>query len=262
MLRRHTTKSLRSDLFGTVWFVAAILVALPAVAQKDKDKADEPDPANVVEGEIKSVEKKGRTLVLSIETESGETNEQILTTRTPVIVKAEGDAGFLRPGAVVYTEAFQNTQNKKLFGKKFKVYLDGSRQRGWKQGETKEVIEVIGPIVKTDEKELTLDLGRAGPGIIQKEDGFKVNIETSDRDLITAGAKVKLHGKSIRDRFRVTAVEVNLEKPVDSKEYFAAKEENSKGRRNRSRSGSKSAKKSESSDTGAVENPFEEIDKK
>jgi hypothetical protein len=253
--------AMRYSAIAAVFFAVALQAAVPAVAQAKDAK---PKPSNSLTGKIKTVEKKGRTLVLSIETENGETTEQILTTRTPVIIKGAGDSGFLRPGAVVYTKAFQN-KAKKLYGKKFIVYLDGSRFRGAKPGKTPEILEVIGPIVQMNKEQITLNIGRSGPGIVQLEKGYKVNIESADRELIVAGATVELTGKPARGRFRATAVEVTLTDPLDSAKYFADRKDAPKRSRKRSRatrSASKPGKNSTQSDADSVANPFAEIEKK
>jgi len=259
MLRPHNPGQAMRYIAITAGLVAvAIQAAAPAVAQ---DKDAKRDLANSLTGKIKSVEKKGRTLVLSIETENGETIEQLLTTRTPVIIKGAGDSGFLRPGVVVYTKAFQNKE-KKLFGKEFKVYLDGSRYRGAKQGKTPEILEVIGLIAQVNKEQVTLNIGRGGPGILQLEKDYKVNVESANRALIAAGATITLTGKPARGRFKATAVEINLEKPLDSEKYFAAQKDGSKRGRKRSRGASTASKSGKKSEGDSVANPFAEIDKK
>ncbi len=259
MLRSYNLwQAMRYSVTVAGLFALALLAAGPALAQ---DKSVKPDPANSLSGKIKSVEKKGRTLVLSIETENGETVEQLLTTRTPLVIKGAGDSGFLRPGAVVYTKAFQSKE-KKLFGKEFSVYLDGSRFRGVKKGKTAEILEVIGVITQVDNKQIAINIGRGAPGVVELEKDYKVNIETADHALITPGADIVLTGRPIRGRFKATAVEVNLEKPLDSAKYFAAQENGSKRGRKRSRGASTASKSDKKSDGNSVANPFAEIDKK
>ncbi|WP_339908406.1 hypothetical protein [Symmachiella dynata] len=259
MLRSHNLRQAMRYSAMTAGLVAlALLAAESAFAQ---DKTTKPDPANTLSGKIKSVEKKGRTLVLSIETEDGETVEQLLTTRTPLVIKGDGDSGFLQRGAVVYTKAYQ-TKDKKLFGKEFKVYLDGSRFRGVKKGKTDEVLEVMGVITQLDKEQMAINIGRGGPGIVQLEEGYQVKIESANHALIVPGAGVVLTGRPTRGRFKATGVEVNLEKPLTAEKYFAAQEKGSKRGRRRSRGSSTASKSDKKSEGNSVANPFAEIDKK
>ncbi|QDT50946.1 hypothetical protein Pan258_50290 [Symmachiella dynata] len=259
MLRSHNLRQAMRYSAMTAGLVAlALLAAESAFAQ---NKTTKPDPANTLAGKIKSVEKMGRTLVLSIETEDGETVEQLLTTRTPLVIKGDGDSGFLRRGAVVYTKAYQ-TKDKKLFGKEFKVYLDGSRFRGVKKGKTDEVLEVMGVITQLDKEQMAINIGRGGPGIVQLEEGYQVKIESANHALIVPGAGVVLTGRPTRGRFKATGVEVNLENPLTAEKYFAAQEKGSKRGRRRSRGSSTASKSDKKSEGDSVVNPFAEIDKK
>ncbi len=254
--------------------------------------------AQTVEGKITAIEKKGRTFLVSIEDEKGEKSEHRLTSKTPVQVTGAGDRGFMQPGAVVYTEAYvkeiknkqnPNQQNRNFrnrnngqpsrrlyFGKSFKVYLSRSPQPGWnKKGN--EVQEFIGQIVQKTDKEVVLNLGRAGRVNVTLEEGYKVEIVSNDLGLISEGAEVVLHGRPARGRFKVNSAEIKLDKTLKSLEYFASnkgakkrgdKRVAAKKRdRSRTRRSRKSDKQGESAagkkkTTDSVPNPFADLDKK
>jgi len=267
------------SLLTLICLLGSALSPALCAAAPPKDGADKENP-NSVTGEITALEPKGRTLILTITTEDGETQEQILASRTPVLIKGQGDSGFLRPGAAVYTKAAvvkqrpkegqnQNANNQnarfqgkqpveqKFFSKKFTVYMNGTRNRGWKQGENKEVIEIVGQVIAIEGEQMALNLGRAGTGVIQLESGFTVDFESTDRDLIAVGDKIEMLGKPSRGKFRPRSFIVTLQKPVKSAEYFA-KEDKSKRRHGQ--------KDDESDDKNAFEGdsktPFAEIDSK
>jgi len=246
-MTRHTYCPIRPRHIVPFVVMAAMATSLTAAGPKQK-QTDDQNPGDSIEATIFSIDKKGRSTILAVEDENGEKTEHRLNSKTPLQVTGPADSGFLRPGAVVYTKVFvkpnkpkpNNLRNRNLrnpsqqellFGNSFTVYLDGLRTRGWKPGKTKEVKELVGQIVQKSDDKLLLSLGRAGRGIVTLEKGYKVDVVSSNPQLIQAGAKAILHGESVRGQFRVSAVEVKLEKPLDSKEYFAPEKENNKGRK-------------------------------
>ncbi len=264
MLRRFSVLPCLSPV--TLMAMVAILVGSAIAAPPEDKKTNSRNSSDTLSGKIVSTRKKGRTTIVSVENDAGEKSEHILSSKTPVQVKGQGDSGFLVPGAVVSTRVQKNKQL--LFGKSFTVYLSGSQNRGWKQGEKPEILDVVGEVVQKTEKELTLNMGRSGRGILQLEKGYEVKIIANDPELIQEGAKVELHGKSSRGRFKVSLLEIQLEKPLDSKKYFESKQNPKKRGRNRvtERARGKTKKSGDDKEQGGfpkgpVKSPFSDSDK-
>ena len=199
-----------------------MMFATPASAQKKKRKKG----PTTLKGTVVRLEKKGRTLLLTVKDEADNEKEYLLNARTVFQVTGKGDSGFFRPGVTISTKALAIKQGREtnLFGRSFEIDLGKPlAPRVTQDRKAKEVFLVVGKILAADldKKELRVDFGRAGRKVLNLETGYAVRIKSAGASLIKPGDPVELLGTPSRgDRFNVKVVTVNLTRTIKADEYF------------------------------------------
>lgn len=205
-----------------------LLLCLGASLAVGETRADE------LTGTLVSATKAGRTAKLVVKTSDGEI-EVSATSRTPVVVKAKGDVGFLSAEQFVTVEP--QLSNADYFGKQFTVHLGKGRkprqvfEKAPKQaGRAKNTYLVAGEIVSrqqdADYPEFqTIIVSAAGKKAkIFLDKGFQVQVVTNDVALAPAGSKVTLEGRKTRAKFVPSEIVISLAKPLSSEKLLAADE--------------------------------------
>ncbi len=212
----------RRQHFGVGLLVMLLLSTLASLASAQ--------PAlKSVEGTLSGVEQKGRVTFATVQPEQGEPLTLALTPRLNVEVTAPGDEGFLRPGQFITTLATMS--NQRLFTTEINVHLLGERRPPAgkimkappMQGASQNTYQVSGPIVsrQTDADYpdyQTLTLKVAGPSApLMLEQGFQVQVKSSDLTQVPVGTSVTLVGNELRGgRFNATGIKVKLTEPWNS----------------------------------------------
>lgn len=232
----HSLRQLHSLVrFAPALFALFVVVPHSAHAQKGAEPT-------TVKGKLVSIEKKGRTAKLTVETSDKETKEFQITARASLLITATGDDGFLAKGQFISAQPVES--NNKLFGKKFTVHVGPGRKTGVfakppkTPGLSKAVWNVAGQIMeRANDKEfpdyevIAVRAGRKTvPVFLDK--GYSVTVLLADVDLAEPGSTVTIEGKpGTRDRFTVTAATIELAKPLNSEEFL---KDDKKPRRSRS----------------------------
>jgi hypothetical protein len=205
-----------------------------------------------ISGTVASIEKdkSGKNYKMKItRTDNGEELDVTVSVRTVVHVNAKGDEGFLRPGMFVETKATVSQQN--LFAEEFTVYVGQFSPDPHMEPskDMKDVVEIGGRIVETQNDGLMIQAG-AQPQKISYDKQKLINVKISDASLIKEGDEVEVEGPILKAKktLSATSLQVTQKEPIKS-EYLATLEE--KGKKPKATSKGKASKtKPEVDDVG------------
>ena len=217
--------------------IVAAAVAISAFAPS-AIRARKKKPLQTVKGTWVSIERKGRTTILTLETESNEKKEFIIRPRVKFSVTASGDDEFLAPGQFVSAKAVLT--NNRLFGKRFTVHV-GRRSRKRRDkivkasnvaGESVNTYSASGQILSRqpnkqdpDYETITLKVGGKQGTPVFLDKGYTVTVSSDDPEMAKLGSAVELEGRPLRGgRFNVTKVTVKLSTSLKAKVFFAPAE--------------------------------------
>ena len=233
MYRKRLSKC--SGLFGIgrALVVAAGLAALaPVTAAEKKQGGLEEDPERI-KGKLVSLERKGRSLVLTMTDKDGEEKEFMLTSRVSLLISAKGDNGFLAPKQFVSTTAVMS--NKMLFAKQLNVLVSkgktpraGLAKAPPKAGQSMNAYLVAGEILSRqnskeyeDYETVTVNVGGRNGTSVFLDKGYTVTVSVTDPEFAKPEADVELQGQTARGRFNVTAVKIKLKGELKSEDLLA-----------------------------------------
>lgn len=206
---------------------------------------------DTLEGEVVSLEKKGRSTVLTVKTVDEESQEEqqreiILTPRVAFVIVAKADDAFLAAGR--YLQVTGVTTNDKFFGREFIVTIDENVRKApakvvkapARAGQSTNSYIVTGEVVSRQQDEqfneyevLMLKGGRQGIPVYIDET-HSVQVSSSDSELATAGSKVELEGRLLANgRFNATKVVVHLAEPLKAEDYPLPNPNDKRGGRNK-----------------------------
>ncbi|MBT4863675.1 MAG: hypothetical protein HON53_00955 [Planctomycetaceae bacterium] len=215
----------------TPLMLVPVVLALIAIHPQNA-AAQKGAKVTTVTGKLVSVTKKGRNAVLTVETADKETKEFQVTSRAKMAVTAKGDVGFLTKGQFVSAQPVAT--NNKLFGKKFTVHVGPGKKRGVFAKAPKQVGvstaawnvagQITGRVKDADYPDYEVIALRAGkrtvPVFIDK--GYSVTVLLADVSRAEPGSAVTIEGRpGTRNRFTVSAVKIDLAKPLKAEEFFA-----------------------------------------
>jgi hypothetical protein len=255
----------------TAAMLAALFLSSSALGQGAKSRKG--SEHETLSGTVTHVEKKGKTVTLSIETEDGRTIPVLVSPRLKLSITGPGDLSLIQPRGIVSSEKIVKSNNE-LFGHEFIRYVGvgnapfpGLKQ---KQGAA-DWYQICGVVASIDDKSVTLNLGPAG-GMkkVSFEEGMEleVTVNANDPDLVAVGSKVELEGITRGTRFTPSKLTVTLEKPLTADDLQAAgnDKKSSKAKASSARGGKKAGKSKTgepadaSADTPA--DPFGVLEKK
>jgi hypothetical protein len=230
------------------WLGLPTLVA----AQASKSKKAAPH-AEKKTGKITKIDAKGKTSTLTVEEADGESFDVLVTTKMKnFLVKAKGDAGFLKHPHVVVSSDSVFTANMQFFGKKFTVHLGQAPEAVFENDPNNpEVYRVAGPIVDFDETSFTINVG-GSPYKVNFEQGLapEIAVESTEPEHAAVGAELEAEGKTRAGRFQADAIMITLDKPLSADDVFSkGDKKGGKSKTAATTKGSKKPAKSDKTDT-------------
>lgn len=263
-------KKRRNSLWGATTglvlaLVGGLLQPAPLAAQGARGKKG-PETEKIT-GKVAEIEKKGKAVTLTIEKESGDKLEVLVTPKLKLEITGKGDTSFFQPKTWVSSESIIKTNNE-LFGRQFTVHLGAAPPPHVKPDTTaNEVFHVAGQVMAATENSLTMNFGAAGTKKVTFEEGASVEvmINSNDPDLIVEGSEVEVEGVTRGAKFLPSKVTVTLENPVTAEDVQAAADKDKKGAKGKTaaKGGKKPAKgKTEDSDEEGAADPFGVLGKK
>ncbi|MFN0054294.1 MAG: hypothetical protein ACKV0T_19130 [Planctomycetales bacterium] len=232
-----------------VWLpgVLAALLLVPAAVSAQGAKGKKGAEAEKVLGKITELERKGKSVTLTIDKEEGGTLEVLVTPKMKCTVTGKGDASFFQSKAWVSSEKVVSA-NKELFGHQFTVHFDPPPAAQCRPDpKAAEVYLVSGRVVNATDEALTLDCGAAGGTRkinFEKTAPLEVTVQSNDTDLIVEGAVVEVEGTARGTKFQTSRLSVQLDKPLTLADVQAASGQDKKGAKTKTaaKGGKKTAK--------------------
>ncbi|MGQ0637130.1 MAG: hypothetical protein ACT4QC_21185 [Planctomycetaceae bacterium] len=212
------------------WAAPALILclcgALPTVglyAQGAKGKKG-PAEAERVVGKISSLERKGKTVTLTVAKEAGGSLDVLLTPKLRPEITAKGDASLFQQGRLVASDSLVMS-NGELFGRKFSVYLSEAPREPLfsKDPQNEGVWHLCGQVVAVEPASITLNYGGSIKKVSFEQGGeLEVTAYTQDAELIVEGSAVELEGNARAGRFITQRVAVTRDKPLTADELAGA----------------------------------------
>lgn len=197
------------------WRSLAVLAVCVAFASSGfAQKKPEPETKS---GKLSSVQPKGKTAAVKVETDDGETLEFQVTAKVPLAVKASGEKEILRVGAWVSCENIVlNETNKLFFAKDFLVHI-GPPPQARVQRNMKNGYDVAGQIAMIAEDSITL---RPNTKIMFDEGECNVSVQSNDIGLLEDGAPVEVEGIKRGEKFLPQRMSVTLDKTLTADDVY------------------------------------------
>lgn len=209
-------------LFAAATVLAAFTFTLgtpaPLAAQATKKKNE----AQVINGKLTAIEKKGKVTEWKVEVEGGDPIEITFTAKIPQLeITGKADSGFLQPETVI--SAVANRQGNDLTFKDYTVHLGATPQLRMvrDQNSPVESYEICAVILAADGDNLRLNTGR-GVFNAKLAQGAEASIESTDPTMVPEGNPVSIEGVTRSGKFLPSKVKVSLDKVVSGEEYFAS----------------------------------------
>ena len=212
-----------------------MVVGTAVVAQSSAEGQSEKDQTTVT-GKLVSLEKKGRSTVLTVETSSKEKQEFAIDGRVELVITAKGDVGFLTAGQLIETTAIMS--NDLLFGKDFVVHAAKGGKKPParlekappKSGQSLNAYAVCGTVVSRqpdadykDRETVILRIGGKKARVFLDKQ-FTVSVFLNDPSLVKPGDDVVVEGSSgAGGRFTLSSATIKLAEPLKAEEFLPDK---------------------------------------
>ena len=217
--------------------------------------AQGPKGGEFIPGTVVSIEKDktGRNYKMKVKNTADDSEFDVpITPRTPLLVTAKGDEGFLRKDVFIVVKALKGATE--FSGKEFTVHLGPSPQPGLKLDPTdasKTVYEMSGKVLASEGGTLMVQCG-AQPQKLTVEAGATVSVKLNNPALIKEGDVVEVDGTLIKSKKQLNAKAINVTSSEDlnAEEYFASLEDQKKSKNTKTKTPTKS--KTEAGEPGAT----------
>ena len=217
--------------------------------------AQGPKGGEFIPGTVVSIEKDktGRNYKMKVKNTADDSEFDVpITPRTPLLVTAKGDEGFLRKDVFIVVKALKGATE--FSGKDFTVYLGPGPQPGLKLDPTdasKTVYEMSGKVLASEGGTLMVQCG-AQPQKLTVEAGATVSVKLNNPALIKEGDVVEVDGTLIKSKKQLNAKAINVTSSEDlnAEEYFASLEDQKKSKNTKTKTPTKS--KTEAGEPGAT----------
>ena len=218
--------------------------------------AQGPKGGEFIPGTVVSIEKDktGRNYKMKVKNTADDSEFDVpITPRTPLLVTAKGDEGFLRKDVfIVVKEALKGATE--FSGKEFTVHLGSSPQPGLKLDPTKPsktVYEMSGKVLASEGGTLMVQCG-AQPQKLTVEAGATVSVILNNPAQIKEGDAVVVEGTLIKSKKQLNAksIKVTSSEDLNAEEYFASLEDQKKSKNTKTKTPTKS--KTEAGEAGAT----------
>lgn len=227
---------MRNRIFQTISTLSLILTPFLIVSAQQQAQNPTNQPPKVT-GTIQEIKETGRTKVVVIANEEGQTLEVPLG-RVAIDVRAAGDKGFIRPGTFIGGEGVLT--NDMMFVPAVNVFLPSKGQKLPKgivrkaprrANASQNSYSILGTITAVkpnpDYPDYTM-VAIDAPGrypTINLEKSYTVKVSSANPELLSEGMNVELEGQAVRGRMQVTKIIANQAEPFKSEDFFAAEEQ-------------------------------------
>ncbi|MSR57122.1 MAG: hypothetical protein EXS05_05560 [Planctomycetaceae bacterium] len=199
-------------------------------------------------GKVTAIEKKGKSITLTVEKEGDQTLPVLLTPKLKVAVNGKGDVSFLRAKTWVSSQSVVKVNNA-LFGYRFMVHLGNAPPVQLRPDPgSADVYHLCGQVVSADDESVTLSFGNAAKTQkVMFEEGrlLEITVSSNDLDLIVEGSEIEMEGITRGTKFTPQRATVKLEKPLQADEVFGADKDGRKAAKSKSAGTAKGGKKSD-----------------